>query len=84
MIVAGRVVFTNRMESQALEDCEIPFSHALECEARDEIQKSVGCTARRPRLRARIGRRCVAVSRSTCGAVIKACLPSRAGSAAME
>jgi hypothetical protein len=38
MIVAGRVVFTNRMESQALEDCEIPFSHALECEARDEIQ----------------------------------------------
>jgi hypothetical protein len=28
MIVAGRVVCTGCLESQALEDCERPFSHA--------------------------------------------------------
>ncbi|KPM68431.1 hypothetical protein HB13667_02240 [Pseudomonas putida] len=33
MIVAGRVVCTGCLESQALEDCERPFLHAGTCEA---------------------------------------------------
>jgi hypothetical protein len=32
-IVAGRMVCTTCLESQALEDCETLFAHALECEA---------------------------------------------------
>lgn len=36
MIVAGRAVCTSCMESQALEDCESPFSHADACVARDQ------------------------------------------------
>jgi len=33
MIVAGRVVCTSCIESQALMDCERQFSHARECDA---------------------------------------------------
>lgn len=33
MIVAGRAVCSDCLESQALEDCERPFSHASKCEA---------------------------------------------------
>lgn len=33
MIVAGRAVCSDCLESQALEDCEKRFSHARECEA---------------------------------------------------
>lgn len=36
MIVAGRVVCTSCMESQALEDCEKQFSHAHECNAESD------------------------------------------------
>lgn len=32
MIVAGRAVCSDCLESQALDDCERPFSHARECE----------------------------------------------------
>lgn len=39
MIIAGRVACTGCLESQALEDCEIPFSHAPACEASDEQTK---------------------------------------------
>ncbi len=34
-IVAGRAVCNGCLESQALEDCEIPFSHGNTCPARD-------------------------------------------------
>jgi hypothetical protein len=33
MVVAGRVVCTRCLESQALTDCEKEFSHAIECNA---------------------------------------------------
>lgn len=36
MIVAGRAVYSDCLESQALEDCDRPFSHAHVCEARGE------------------------------------------------
>jgi hypothetical protein len=36
MIVAGRAVCSDCLESQALEDCERPFSHARTCEAKTE------------------------------------------------
>jgi hypothetical protein len=36
MIVAGRAVCTGCLESQALENCESPFSHAYACETSDE------------------------------------------------
>jgi hypothetical protein len=39
MIVAGRAVCTNCMASQALEDCESPFSHADACGASDQESK---------------------------------------------
>jgi hypothetical protein len=39
MIVAGRAVCTGCLESQALEDCESPFSHARTCEASGEQAK---------------------------------------------
>lgn len=39
MIVAGRAVCTGCLESQALEDCESPFSHASKCEAIGEPAK---------------------------------------------
>lgn len=39
MIVAGRVVCTGCLESQALEDCERSFSHARTCEDSDEKSK---------------------------------------------
>lgn len=39
MIVAGRAVYTSCMESQALEDCESPFSHADACAASDQESK---------------------------------------------
>lgn len=39
MINAGRAVRTGCLESQALEDCESPFSHASICEASDEQAK---------------------------------------------
>lgn len=63
MIVAGRVVCTSCMESQALEDCEIPFSHSLECEARDDKFKNpwvalhdvLDCARGRPQLMLRSG-----------------------------
>jgi len=32
-IVAGRMVCTDCMQSQALEVCEAPFAHAPECKA---------------------------------------------------
>ena len=35
MIVAGRAVCTNCMESQALKDCENPFAHAETCAVSD-------------------------------------------------
>lgn len=34
-IVAGRAVCLGCLESQALEDCEKPFSHARTCEAKE-------------------------------------------------
>lgn len=36
MIVAGRAVCSDCLESQALVDCDRPFSHARVCEARGE------------------------------------------------
>lgn len=39
MIVAGRGVCTGCLESQALIDCEKPFSHAPICVAEDEQTK---------------------------------------------
>jgi hypothetical protein len=39
MIVAGRAVCTGCLESQALEDCEKPFSLARACEVSDEKSK---------------------------------------------
>lgn len=39
MIVAGRTVCTACLESQALGDCESPFSHAPTCVAKDEQSK---------------------------------------------
>lgn len=39
-IVAGRAMCTDCLESQALEDCETPFSHAPTCEANYEQIKS--------------------------------------------
>lgn len=39
MIVAGRAVCTDCLESQALKDCESPFSHAPKCEASNEQTK---------------------------------------------
>lgn len=39
MIVAGRVVCTGCLESQALEDCESHFFHAHVCEISDEKSK---------------------------------------------
>lgn len=38
-IVAGRMVCTDCMQSQALEDCETPFVHALECNASDVTER---------------------------------------------
>lgn len=54
MIVAGRVVCTGCLESQALEDCERPFLHAGTCEASHGKRIPVGCASRDPRLRARV------------------------------
>nr|SIO73958.1 Hypothetical protein [Pseudomonas savastanoi pv. phaseolicola] len=39
MIVAGRAVCNGCLESQALEDCKTPFSHAHACEVCDEKSK---------------------------------------------
>lgn len=39
VIVAGRAVCSECLESQALEDCERPFSHAEACEASDAVVK---------------------------------------------
>jgi hypothetical protein len=36
MIIAGRAVCSDRLESQALEDCEKPFSHAPVCESKGQ------------------------------------------------
>jgi len=36
MIVAGRAVCSDCLESQALEDCERPFPHACGCKASGE------------------------------------------------
>lgn len=40
MIVAGRAVCSDCLESQALEDCERPFSHARICAAKGEKSES--------------------------------------------
>lgn len=39
MIVAGRAVCTDCLESQALEDCQRPFCHPRTCEAIGEDAK---------------------------------------------
>lgn len=39
MVVVGRAACTGCLESQALEDCESPFSYAPTCEASDEQVK---------------------------------------------
>jgi hypothetical protein len=36
MLVAGRIVCTSCMESQALVDCEKQFSHARKCNAEQD------------------------------------------------
>jgi hypothetical protein len=38
MIDAGRAVCTGCLESQALKDCESPFSHAPTCEASEHAK----------------------------------------------
>jgi hypothetical protein len=38
VIVAGRAVCTGCLESQALEDCESPFSHAPTCKASEQAK----------------------------------------------
>jgi hypothetical protein len=40
MIVAGRAVCSDCLESQALEECERPFSHARICAAKGEKSES--------------------------------------------